>query len=144
MTDQNLKLNLIIFYRNFETKNLIMKNDLSPPKRVIDGTNVIYEYKCPLEDCCLQHKNNRYIGLTTCTLSRRLTYHLQNGSIKDHENACSKLKLTRPKIVQNTKILYKLNDFHKLAVMEAILINFREPALNDQETGKHKTLKLWS
>ena len=74
---------------------------------------------------------------------RRLTYHLQNGSIKDHEHQCNKMKLTRTKIVENTKILHKFSEYHKLAIMESILVNFLRPELNEQDTGKRRTLKLW-
>ena len=142
LIDQNSKLNVIVFYRNLKTKNLIMKNDLSPPKRALDKTNVIYEFTCPVEDCHLSE--NKYIGFTKCTLSRRLTNHLQNGSIKDHDTNCQNLKLNRTKIVENTKIIYKINEHRKLVIMESILINFKKPKLNGQETGEGRILKLWN
>ena len=97
-----------------------------------------------MKDCCLLPSNPKYIGLTTCTLSRRLTYHLQNGSIKKHhEYQCKNSNLNRPKIVENTKIRYRINDLRKLGIMESILIKFEKPKINEQDTGNHRILQLW-
>ena len=95
-----------------------------------------------MEDCHLSE--NKYIGFIKCTLSRCLPNHLQNGSIKDHDTNCQNLKLNRTKIVENTKIIYKINEPRKLVIMEAILINFKKPKLNGQETGVGRISKLWN
>ena len=103
-----------------------LENCISSPRRAVDRTNVIYEYSCSMEDCHLLPKYNKYIGYTTCALTRRLTYHLQNGSIKNHEENCQNKKLSRTKIVENTKIIYKNSNFRKLIIMEALLIKLEK------------------
>ena len=51
---------------------------------VLQKTNVIYKFKCPLGDC-ISDNNNIYVGLTSTTLSRRLTMHLSDtSSIAQH------------------------------------------------------------
>ena len=84
--DSSNKLNVVVYYKNAKSKDFVMKNNLYRKKgREIDQSNIIYEFKCP-EDECVRHPslNNVYIGHTTCTLSRRLSLHLQNGAIKMH------------------------------------------------------------
>ena len=142
-TDPGKKICLIVYYKSLKTKNLIMKNNMSPMKREIDKTNVIYEYRCPYEDCNLSNKNNSYIGVTKCTLTRRIAYHIQNGAIKDHNLLCKNQRIKRPQIVNSIKILYQINDKRRLENMEALLINTFNPELNKQDTGKVRTLKLW-
>ena len=142
-TDPEKKVSLNVYYRSLKTKNLIMKNNMNPPKREIDKTNVIYEYRCPFEDCNLYNKNNSYIGFTKCTLTRRIAYHIQNGAIKAHNLLCKNQRIKRPQIVNNIKILYQINDVRRLENMEALLINTLNPELNKQDTGKVRKLKLW-
>ena len=61
--------------------NLIIKDNSSPSIGVLQKTNVIYQFECPL-GYCLSENNNIYVGLTSATLSRRLTMHLSDtGSI---------------------------------------------------------------
>ena len=52
-TDNDKKINVIIYYKNLKTANLVMKNNSNTAKRDIDKTRLIYEYKCPNEDCYL-------------------------------------------------------------------------------------------
>ena len=139
--DVDENINVIIYYRNIKTKNLIMKNNMCSLKRLIDNTNVIYKYNCPEKNC--NFSKNSYIGYTECTLTRRLTYHLQKGSIKEHENTVHNKGLTRKKIVENTKILYKINEFRRLINMEALLIKLNNPYINQQDTGAKRVLFLW-
>ena len=81
-TDPNKKIKLIIY--KFKTSNLVIRNNSSPLIRVLQKTNVIYKFKCPLGDCISNH-NNIYVGLTSTTLSRRLTIHLSDtSSIAQH------------------------------------------------------------
>ena len=80
-TDPNKKIKLIInYYNKFKTSNLVIRNNSSPSIGVLQKTNVIYKFKCPLGDC-ISDNNNIYVGLTSTTLSRRLTMHL---SIAQH------------------------------------------------------------
>ena len=145
-TDSEKKVNLIIYYKNLKTINLIMQNNSNPEKRNIDKTRIIYEYKCPNEDCYLlkENKNNSYIGYTTCKLTRRIAYHLQNGAIKEHEQTCYETKMTRIKLVENCKIVKQINDIRRLQNMEAIMINKLKPELNKQDTGITRILQLWA
>ena len=79
-TDPNEKIN----YNKFKTYNLVIKNNSSPSIGVSQKTNIIYQFKCPLGDC-ISENNNIYVGLTSTTLSRRLTMHLSDtSSIAQH------------------------------------------------------------
>ena len=78
-TDPNKKIKLIIYYNKFKTSNLVIRNNSSPSIGVLQKTNVIYKFKCPLGDC-ISDNNNIYVGLTSTTLSRRLTMHLSDSS----------------------------------------------------------------
>ena len=80
----NKKIKLIIYYNKFKTSNLVIRNNSSPSIGVLQKTNVIYKFKCPLGDC-ISDNNNIYVGLTSTTLSRRLTMHLSDtSSIAQH------------------------------------------------------------
>ena len=79
-TDPNKRIKLIIYYNNkFKTSNLVMRNNSSPSIGVLQKTNVIYKFKCPLGDC-ISDNNNTYVGLTSTTLSRRLTMPFSDTS----------------------------------------------------------------
>merc|ERR1712105_532177 len=95
VADGSEELDLIVYCKNLKTRNFVMKSDLGPPKRVIDGANVIYECRCPLEGCCLRNTGNGCIGLATCTLSRRLAYHRREGAVKEHEISCNGVEIAR-------------------------------------------------
>ena len=83
-TDPNKKIKLIIYYNKFKTSNSVIRNNSSPSIGVLQKTNVIYKFKCPLRDC-ISDINNIYVGLTSTTLSRRLTMHLSDtSSISQH------------------------------------------------------------
>ena len=77
-TDPNKKIKLITYYNKFKTSNLVIRNNSSPSIGVLQKTNVIYKFKCPLGDCISDNNNNNniYVGLTSTTLSRRLTITL--------------------------------------------------------------------
>ena len=79
-----------------------MRNNEAPAQPLLQQTNLIYEYKCTQGDC--EHlPNASYVGLTTTTLSRRLTMHLQNGGPKKHcAEAPNHVPLTRDMLVDNT------------------------------------------
>ena len=100
------KKRLIIYYNKFETSNLIISNNSFPFTELLDGTNVIYSFKCPLGDW-VSNENNTYVGLT-----RRLTMHLNDSSsitihLKTHSIPKSKF---RKILIQNTTIIaHKIN-----------------------------------
>ena len=70
----DLKINLIIHYNKFKTSNLVINNNSSSSIGVLQKANVKYQFECRLEDCISE--NNIYVGLTSTTLSRRITMHL--------------------------------------------------------------------
>ena len=47
--EQNLEI--IIYYRNLKTKNLIMKNDLSCPSDRLLTSWTVYKYVCDRDGC---------------------------------------------------------------------------------------------
>ena len=96
-TDPNKKIKLIIYYNKFKTSNLVIKNNSSPSIGVLQKTNVIYQFKCPLGDC-ISDNNNIYFGWTSTTLLRRLTMHLSDtSSIVQHlkKHSCPTTELRK-------------------------------------------------
>ena len=79
-TDPNKKIELIIYHNKFKTSNLVIKNNSSPSIGVLQKKqNIIYQFKWHLGDC-ISENNNICIGLTSATLSKRLTIHLSDTS----------------------------------------------------------------
>jgi len=137
-------LQVVIYYKSSKTKNLIMQNNMSPKVREIAKTRLIYDFNCKEGECAhLPPQQKRYIGLTTCTLSRRLSYHLQNGSIKNHFAEKHHRKITREEIVNGTTIRHFERDTRRLEILESLIIRFEDPELNKQETGRKRKLKLF-
>ena len=132
VVNNNDKLDLIIYYKNHKTAQLIMTNNTNK-KTQLNTFNVIYQFTCPNEDCMLRSTNN--IGSTTTTLSRRLTMHLTNGAIKEHQLARHQSNLTRDNAVDSTMILLKHSDAIRLLIHKALLIKDWDPNLNRQDTG---------
>ena len=144
VVDQSKTLKLVIFYKSPKTRQLVMKNNLSPKKRTLDQNNIIYEYSCKIGECEHQLSHiNCYVGHTQCSLSRRLSYHLQNGAIKLHHLITHKKHITRKEIEQRTRIRYTYYDTIKLMTLESLLIYFEKPGINRQDTGKSRTLHLF-
>ena len=105
-------------------------------------TNLIYDFNCPEGKCAhLPIQKKRYSGLTTCTLSRRLSLHLQNGAIKKHYEETHGRKIKREEIVVNTRARYYERDTRRLEILESLIIRFEDPELNKQDTGKCRVLK---
>ena len=73
------KVRLILYYNKFTTSKLIISNNTSPSTELLDRINVVYMFKCPRGDY-VSKENSVYVGLTTTTLSRRLTMHLNDSS----------------------------------------------------------------
>ena len=97
---------------------------------VLQKTNVIYQFKCPLGDC-ISDNDNIYVGLTSTTLSRRLTMHLSNtSSIVQHlkKHSCPTIEL-RKILTDNTTILEHQNNKRKLQILEALHIRNMQPTL---------------
>ena len=140
----NDKLRVIIYYRNTKTSNLVMKNNLSKKKeRTVAKTDVVYDFCCPMDECFRSVPKQRYIGHTVCSLSRRLSMHLQNGAIREHFEQVHGRKITRNEIVDNTVIRYIERDKRRLLILESLLIKFEFPTINLQITGNQRVLKLF-
>ena len=141
--NSNDRLQLIIYYKSTKTRDLIMKNNLTPKLRELARTNLIYDFTCSIDGCKhLPTRQVRYSGLTTCTLSRRLSFHLQKGAIKTHCESVHGRLITRDEIVSMTKARYFMSDVRRLEILEALIIRLEDPEVNKQDTGKVRFLKL--
>ena len=101
-------MQLVPYYKSNTITSLIIKNNQCPPTPTLKKTNLIYKFTCTHGDC--KHQNNSNIGLTTTSLSRRLTMHLSSGATKQHTFDTHKIKLDRATIVQNTSIIRSVSD----------------------------------
>ena len=124
------KIKLIIYCNKFQTSNLVIKNNSSPSIGVLQKTNVIYQFKCPLGDC-ISENNNICVSLTSTTLSRRLTMHLSIISsiapnLKKH--SCPTTELWKI-LTENTTILEQQNT-KKLQILGSLHIRNIQPKLN--------------
>ena len=91
-----------------------MRNNQAPAFPLLQQTNLIYEYKC-VQDECEHLPEVSYVGLTTTTLSRRITMHLGSGGPKIHtQRSHPQISLSRNAMVDNTKIIRKENDTRRL------------------------------
>ena len=136
-------LKLIIYYQSATSKSLVMRNNQAPMTPPMQQTNLIYEYNCVQDDCEHLPKSS-YIGLTTTTLSRRITMHLSSGGPKNHNLAAHKeTPISRDLMVENTRILRRENDNRRLQIYESLLIQQKYPEINNQITGSARTLKLF-
>ena len=84
----------------------------------------------------------RYVGFTQNSLSKRLTQHLQQGSIRNHFIDHHNATLTREIIVNNTKIIEQAKDRYNLAIKEALLIMNTNPVINKQYDNFSNILRL--
>ena len=123
-------IQLVIYYKNRKTSNLVIKNNVSKQGSDLSKVGVIYKYSCSIGDCKL--RNTSYIGMTTTTLSRRLTSHLQAGTPKMHTLQVHASQLTREMLVNNTTILDTSNDRKRLQLKEALYISKENPEMNIQ------------
>ena len=129
-TDNN-RVALRIYYKSRRTSNLIMKNNTNK-STTLKCSNVVYQFTCSDEDCKPRTTPVCYIGHTTTTLSRRLTYHKQNGELEKHMRETHHRKITRQELVDNTKILDFEQNRKRLRILEAAYIQLLRPTLNIQ------------
>ena len=128
---ENKKIQLRIYYKNRRTANIVMKNNMRREPE-LQRTNVIYRWTCHNGDCKLQNREVDYIGRTSTTLSRRLTMHLHGHPPAEHTKEVHKKDITRQELVENTSIIASERSARRLAILEAVLIRERCPALNGQ------------
>ena len=76
-------------------------------------------------------------------MSRRLSYHLQNGALKEHFSLKHQRKLERKESELCLSIRYKENDVNRLEILEALMILKENPELNKQDTGSKRILLLF-
>ena len=89
-TTKDNSISLIIYY-NTKMSQLLIKNKTTTNKTPLQEDHVIYKHTWKIESCGPQ----RCIRMMWTTLSRRLTCHLQNGTIKKHYNTLHKNTTTR-------------------------------------------------
>ena len=141
---QNGRIKLVIYYKTRKSSQFFMKNNNGPKTRDLATTNVIYDFNCQKDECLhLNQPKTTYTGATTCTLSRRISLHLQNGAILSHSEGIHRTKPTRKDFEEWTKIRYIERDTNRLFILEALIIRQEDPFLNLQDTGKKRTLKLF-
>ena len=112
--------------------------------RPLAKTNLVYNFECPFDGC--NHPTmgkQRYVGHTRCSLSRRLSMHLMQGSIKEHCIKKHDCKISRQQIVDSTSIRFFESDPVRLKILESLVIKFERPVINSQETGACTILKLY-
>ena len=139
----NNQLKLAIYYKNDKLRKYITKNDLTYTYDKLKATNVVYQFKHSYEGSTPQPIEYTYIGMTTTTLSRRLTMHLQEGGIK-HNYSTNNLRLDRTILVNNTTILMNCKNKHTLEIAEALYIHEYKPNINIQTKTLGKILRLYS
>ena len=145
MKNSHDRLELVVYYKNMKSKNFVMRNNMMKKPRELSKTNVIYHFQCEKGDCeHLHYRSTAYRGLTTNTLSRRLSFHLQNGAIKKHcEAKHPDAMITRKEIEKFTKVMYVERDVYRLEILEALLINAEDFEINRQDTGRKRILELY-
>ena len=84
----------------------------------------------------------QYIGFTQTTLSQRLTFHRQNGSVHSHFKEEHHIKPTREQLTNNTNIILRGKDRLRLAIKESLLILDKKPEINKQYDNFTNNLKL--
>ena len=125
------KVKLMVYYRSLSVSNLVLQNNRYRDTSSLKATDVVHEFQCPLGDCA-RRNHSSYIGHTTTTLSRRTTMHLQNGAPEKHVRTKHNSDLTRKMMVDHTTILARCSNKKKLAILEAVLIRDKDPAINRQ------------
>ena len=121
------KLDLSYTIRNLKPPSWLFLTTLLYYIGLLNRTNIIYLFKCPLGDC-ISKENSAYVGLTTTTLSRQLTMDLNNSSsityhLKNHSIPKSKF---RKILVENTMIIAHKIDKLRLQILEALHIKTKK------------------
>ena len=120
----------IIYYQSKKTSHLLLRNNLTPRPAELQRTNLIYKHICQNEDC--RPHTSSYIGMTTTRLSRRISNHLQSGTIKRHYLESHGVRLTREDMEAGTTILDYETNPGRLAILEALYIKEEKPRINLQ------------
>ena len=121
----NKNLKLIIYYNNSRALNLVSRNNINKSDDKLSKTNMVYNYTCTAGDCAT--RDVCYVGYTTCTLSHRITYHMQQGSIKKHQVQHHNASITRSNSIT---IIAQSKKIRKLETLEPTHIREKSPAIN--------------
>ena len=124
----NSEINLVIYYKNRKSANLIMKNSPTSNSDMLKKRNIVYAYTCPHERCSQQ-----YIGMTTMRLSKRISCHAQEGAIYNHTRSNHNARIKRDEIIKNIKIIDTNSDSKRLRYLEALHILEKKPLMNCTE-----------
>ena len=119
------RLQLRIYYKCKRVANVRMNNNISAKNCVLSKANVVHKIKCPMEACKLP--SIFYIGNAQCTLSQRITMHMQNGSFRYH---IINTILQRHHNTDNMEILQHFSDNNTLFTYEALAIKYLKPSIN--------------
>lgn len=138
-TSDNDQIKLSIYYKNQKVKNLFIKNNNHKTEKK-ETSHVVYEYKCPREEC---QPSTCYIGYTECSLEDRMRNHTQSGSIQQHSKEHHNKKLTTNEILQDITIRRKFHSKEDLIIAESLLIKDGRPTLNAQREGEARVLFIF-
>lgn len=128
-TDPEAKIDLIIYYKNKKTAELLMKNSPKVDRDPLKKNGVVYQIICPENGC-----NHSYVGMTTTRLSKRLSVHLLEGNFHQHYST-QHGNLQRNTLLQSVNIIDTEQDRRRLRLKEALHIMRLKPSLNvTQET----------
>ena len=141
-TNENEKIDVVIYYKNLKTKNLIMKNNMTRTQDPLMTSWTVYKFKCPNEDCELL--NPSYIGQTRNTIKTRLQQHCRDGAIKEHMERKHNTGLNTEILENNTKPVKNFSKLNKLIIYEALLIIEERPDINRQIDNFTNPLKPYS
>ncbi|KAG0726379.1 hypothetical protein GWK47_036721 [Chionoecetes opilio] len=94
-------------------------------------SHVVYRITCK-RGICSEVLPYSYIGMTTTTLSRRLTCHLTSGAPKSHLLEKHGITITRTFLEANTAMVEMCADVRRLPISEALYIKYINPKLNVQ------------
>lgn len=132
-TNPEEKLDIRIYCKPNQLASLIMRNSTVPPKEKEVKTNVVYKFKCPEGNC--ESPENTYIGHTSTTLRRRLTYHRNQGAIFQHFTDKHDRKPTVNELLESTSILAQESNSRRRIIIEAVYIKLQKPSLNIQTSS---------
>ena len=133
MIDEDDRLSLTIYYKNKKTNQLITKNNSARKEDYLHQTNVLYEFSCPQKNCRLL-QTEKYIEMTSTTLSRRMTMHKKLGAIEKDMRESHNITLTRQIMENNINMIKRCPDRLRLAIAEALHLR---TSSDDQSTGQY-------
>ena len=142
VSEVNIKLELLIYYKSLKITNLLIKNNISNVNTSHgDRSHIVYEFTCNKGECNSPSIHNSYIGLTTMTLRDRMSAHRYQGSIFRHFRNSHGVNPLICDLLDNSKILYYENDPILLGKYEALHIRRLKPSLHEN-ISDFRCLKL--